>query len=609
MFNFHKSSTDIIPDIRNFVRRRSSKKEPVVATLSKSSDHFFERKRHSLTHPITRDLMEKEEVEEGKYTTEEGGPVAVAGSGEEGARRENSLRREHLEESRQARKRIKTKRKTNERHTIPHPLVRPSHDLGEWTVGPSPKGREPEGPPLTNIHPLEGSQGECQRPRKVSPQPSLRRTSNTTPPQLRRPLHLPLSETLPSIQSTQPSPPSQVKISETAQKSKLTFPTELKVRRVKDVPPLPSPNRVPTQSRSSSDIPGLNRDAEESDTSPNPDPKEVPDKKSSESSESSEEEQVEAADGVPGLSGSRKHRIPNKRTRSRSYIVPVTATKSAPLKRSPPPSDTPASRASPAGSGSSISPSVSDTPLSTFISQNPTIDYRQPIQSRSRPLNLPLGRRKAPAPSPSPEAREAPLAAGGREAGGRKEREAQRQVVQRQENVAIKSRDWNLEFQELVSSLRNAEDDNSHIELSKKLCALGRDFLTVARVCPSPFPLPLPLPLPNLPKLYGKIIISEYCLEEEFKTIHTVSLAGMAGGPKYICNGILFKVSVPLPPLPPPLPPFLPPFPLSLFPLPLPSSLFPLPSSLFPLPSSLFPLPSSLLPPPSTFSPSLSNSP
>jgi len=41
--------------------------------------------------------------------------------------------------------------------------------------------------------------------------------------------------------------------------------------------------------------------------------------------------------------------------------------------------------------------------------------------------------------------------------------------------------------------------------------------------------------------MYGKIIISEFCLPDEQKSIKRASMGGMAGGDKYICHGILFK--------------------------------------------------------------------
>jgi hypothetical protein len=36
--------------------------------------------------------------------------------------------------------------------------------------------------------------------------------------------------------------------------------------------------------------------------------------------------------------------------------------------------------------------------------------------------------------------------------------------------------------------------------------------------------------------------MAEYCLHHDAKTIKKASLSGIAGGDKYICNNILFKV-------------------------------------------------------------------
>lgn len=43
---------------------------------------------------------------------------------------------------------------------------------------------------------------------------------------------------------------------------------------------------------------------------------------------------------------------------------------------------------------------------------------------------------------------------------------------------------------------------------------------------------------------YGKIIIQEMCLPDDRKTLRPVSVGGVAGGAKYISNGILFKFAV-----------------------------------------------------------------
>lgn len=57
----------------------------------------------------------------------------------------------------------------------------------------------------------------------------------------------------------------------------------------------------------------------------------------------------------------------------------------------------------------------------------------------------------------------------------------------------------------------------------QKLSDLGKDFVTIAEA-------------------YGKIIISEYYQPIHRKTIKPADIGGIAGGQKYICKGILFKV-------------------------------------------------------------------
>jgi hypothetical protein len=43
---------------------------------------------------------------------------------------------------------------------------------------------------------------------------------------------------------------------------------------------------------------------------------------------------------------------------------------------------------------------------------------------------------------------------------------------------------------------------------------------------------------------YAKIIISEYYLPYQFKTIKPVNIGGVLGGQKYIVHNILFKFAV-----------------------------------------------------------------
>jgi hypothetical protein len=84
-------------------------------------------------------------------------------------------------------------------------------------------------------------------------------------------------------------------------------------------------------------------------------------------------------------------------------------------------------------------------------------------------------------------------------------------------------RNWNEEFQLLLSELRRPGVDIRHVYV--KLSELGKDFLDAA-------------------KAYGKIIVAEYCLRSAAKTIKKSSLKGVAGGKKYICNNIVFKFAV-----------------------------------------------------------------
>eukprot|EP01125_Pyxidicula_operculata_P001241 TRINITY_DN1115_c1_g3_i3.p1 TRINITY_DN1115_c1_g3~~TRINITY_DN1115_c1_g3_i3.p1 ORF type:complete len:317 (-),score=65.04 TRINITY_DN1115_c1_g3_i3:91-1041(-) len=75
---------------------------------------------------------------------------------------------------------------------------------------------------------------------------------------------------------------------------------------------------------------------------------------------------------------------------------------------------------------------------------------------------------------------------------------------------------WNNDFQRFLSM-------ESSEEKFRNLANLSKDFLYAARV-------------------YGKIIISEAFLEDNSKkTIKPIDVGGIAGGQKYICQGILFK--------------------------------------------------------------------
>ncbi len=79
-------------------------------------------------------------------------------------------------------------------------------------------------------------------------------------------------------------------------------------------------------------------------------------------------------------------------------------------------------------------------------------------------------------------------------------------------------RDWNAELQEI----KNMDPDKF-----KKFRTIAEDFQMVAT-------------------MYGRIIISEYHLPVERKTIKPVDVGGIAGGQKFIVSGILFKMSLDL---------------------------------------------------------------
>ena len=81
-----------------------------------------------------------------------------------------------------------------------------------------------------------------------------------------------------------------------------------------------------------------------------------------------------------------------------------------------------------------------------------------------------------------------------------------------------KGRNWNEEFQQLV------ELPDSRIKFLG-LRNLAHDFVYAAET-------------------YGKIIISEHCLPQDMKTIKPCDIGGVAGGLKFICQGILFKFAI-----------------------------------------------------------------
>ncbi|KAK5577688.1 hypothetical protein RB653_002633 [Dictyostelium firmibasis] len=84
------------------------------------------------------------------------------------------------------------------------------------------------------------------------------------------------------------------------------------------------------------------------------------------------------------------------------------------------------------------------------------------------------------------------------------------------ESISLYS--WNSEFQRLL------EMDDC-LEKFERLSSLEHDFVYAA-------------------ESYGRIIISENFLANELKTIKPVSVGGIAGGEKYIVQGILFKFAL-----------------------------------------------------------------
>lgn len=481
-----------------------------------------------MCHPITREFMNEKknsgdlaEGEEGEIETLEGRSpdsrrqlkertetVMVAGSDEEKERKQkvdeimqqlrNSTEEpseeeeEKKEQTLQHRRRLAKRRNTNERHTIPHPLVfrqlqensieyakRVTDEGDESSEGTLSTFHEPRIPgpllekekevldllPASTKSPInsesvfekESPTGGAEQDMEVHP----KRSSKSTP----QPHHVLESHLQHKMKLTQqqlhqeqqPQVPEH-HLLKGPLVNKHLMPADLKLTRLKEGVvggALSSPHRFPTQSRSSSDL--LAKLRTESISESESLPSFHDSGSSGMTSSSSMEEEV-------------PREIPPRRVRSRSYIPksPLSGATSPTLDRLSLPEDT-TSRAPrpispkqktkivPPVHSRDVSPSSSDTLISTFISQNPTLDYRQPIHSRSRPAQ-PMVKRKVPPAIPQQAQPSAHLV------------------------KDIKSRDWNSEFQELVSELRSAEDDHAHIELSKKMCALGRDFLTVAKV-------------------------------------------------------------------------------------------------------------------------------
>lgn len=83
-------------------------------------------------------------------------------------------------------------------------------------------------------------------------------------------------------------------------------------------------------------------------------------------------------------------------------------------------------------------------------------------------------------------------------------------------------RDWNESFQSILELPESTpEQTNRKYE---SLAKLSVDFVDVCKV-------------------YGKVIISELFLPDELRSIKVKNIGGVAGGQKYIVNGILFKLA------------------------------------------------------------------
>lgn len=81
--------------------------------------------------------------------------------------------------------------------------------------------------------------------------------------------------------------------------------------------------------------------------------------------------------------------------------------------------------------------------------------------------------------------------------------------------------DWNGLFQRLLESPEDTQE--SRLKKYEDISTLNNNFVSMA-------------------KQLGKIIIAEAFLPDEVKTIRPYSLGGVAGGCKYLYNGILFKL-------------------------------------------------------------------
>src|SRR3990167_2054175 len=108
-----------------------------------------------------------------------------------------------------------------------------------------------------------------------------------------------------------------------------------------------------------------------------------------------------------------------------------------------------------------------------------------------------------------------PTAAGGGGGGGSVR--ANKKLIKEPSQVSRQCH-WNMEFQEALDM------KEGHAKWTK-LSKLAHDFVYCS-------------------KTYGKIIISEYYLPEDQKTIKSIDAGGLAGGSKYICANIFFKFAL-----------------------------------------------------------------
>lgn len=91
------------------------------------------------------------------------------------------------------------------------------------------------------------------------------------------------------------------------------------------------------------------------------------------------------------------------------------------------------------------------------------------------------------------------------------------EIVLRQKQINV-AKNWNKEFWRLVRL-----PDSEH--KFTKMRALAQDFVFTSEA-------------------YGRLIISEMYLLPSEKTVHPLKLGGIAGGQKFVCQGILFKFAM-----------------------------------------------------------------